>query len=58
MAREYDRSAEDLGNVVALEHANTTVPDPQTFATRKRRIGGWSKRSFGDRRPPLGGAKR
>jgi hypothetical protein len=29
MNREFDRSAEDLGNVVALEHVNTTVPDPQ-----------------------------
>lgn len=32
MKREYDRSAEDLGNVVGLEHVNTTVPD-QTLAT-------------------------
>jgi hypothetical protein len=28
MDREFDRSAEDLGNVVGLEHVNTTVPDP------------------------------
>src|SRR5438128_189860 len=28
MKREFDRSAEDLGNVVGLEHVNTTVPDP------------------------------
>ena len=32
MKREFDRSAEDLGNVVGLEHVNTTVPD-QTLAT-------------------------
>ena len=32
MKREFDRTAEDLGNVVALEHVNTTVPD-QTLAT-------------------------
>lgn len=25
----YDRSAEDLGNIVALEHVNTRVPDQQ-----------------------------
>src|SRR6266545_4997004 len=29
MPREFDRSAENLGNVVGLEHVNTTVPDPQ-----------------------------
>jgi hypothetical protein len=27
--RRYDRSAEDLGNVVCLEHVNTRVPDQQ-----------------------------
>jgi hypothetical protein len=26
----YDRAAEDLGNIVALEHVNVTVPDQQT----------------------------
>src|SRR5262245_21952468 len=25
----FDRSAEDLGNVVALEHVNTRIPDQQ-----------------------------
>ena len=25
----FDRTAEDLGNVVALEHVNMTVPDQQ-----------------------------
>lgn len=29
MDRNFDRSAEDLGNVVALEHVNVTVPDQQ-----------------------------
>ena len=29
MASIYDRSAEDLGNVVGLEHVNVTVPDQQ-----------------------------
>jgi predicted enzyme related to lactoylglutathione lyase len=29
MATTYDRSREDLGNVVALEHVNVTVPDQQ-----------------------------
>ena len=29
MERNFDRSAEDLGNVVALEHVNITVPDQQ-----------------------------
>lgn len=32
MDRKFDRSAEDLGNVVALEHVNVTVPD-QPLAT-------------------------
>jgi hypothetical protein len=27
MAKQYDRSAEDLGNVVGLEHVNVLVPD-------------------------------
>jgi hypothetical protein len=29
MESQFDRSAEDLGNVVALEHVNVTVPDQQ-----------------------------
>ncbi len=29
MAGNYDRAAEDLGNIVALEHVNVTVPDQQ-----------------------------
>ena len=29
MDRPYDRAAEDLGNVVALEHVNTRIPDQQ-----------------------------
>jgi hypothetical protein len=29
MDRPYDRAAEDLGNIVALEHVNVTVPDQQ-----------------------------
>lgn len=29
---EYDRSAEDVGNVVMLEHVNVTVPDQQLAA--------------------------
>src|SRR5471032_250848 len=29
MEKNFDRSAEDLGNVVALEHVNVTVPDQQ-----------------------------
>jgi len=32
MERTYDRSAEDLGNIVGLEHVNTRVPD-QRLAT-------------------------
>jgi hypothetical protein len=32
MSVAYDRTAEDLGNVVALEHVNVTVPD-QRLAT-------------------------
>ncbi len=27
--RTYDRATEDLGNIVALEHVNVTVPDPE-----------------------------
>src|ERR1700674_2496575 len=27
--RQFDRTAEDLGNIVALEHVNITVPDQQ-----------------------------
>ena len=30
METKYDRAAEDLGNVVALEHVNVTVPDQAT----------------------------
>ena len=29
MEQKYDRSAEDLGNSVGLEHLNLTVPDQQ-----------------------------
>ena len=29
MDRHFDRAAEDLGNIVALEHVNVTVPDQQ-----------------------------
>jgi hypothetical protein len=29
MDRPYDREAEDLGNVVSLEHVNTRIPDQQ-----------------------------
>ena len=29
MQHHYDRAAEDLGNVVALEHVNTKIPDQQ-----------------------------
>src|SRR5438132_708877 len=29
MESPYDRAAEDLGNIVALEHVNVTVPDQQ-----------------------------
>ena len=29
MAKQYDRSAEDLGNIVALEHVNVQVEDPR-----------------------------
>ena len=32
MAGQFDRSAEDLGNIVALEHVNVTIPD-QGLAT-------------------------
>jgi hypothetical protein len=32
MEQTYDRAAEDLGNIVALEHVNTTIPD-QRLAT-------------------------
>lgn len=32
MARKYDRKAEDVANIVALEHVNLTVPD-QRLAT-------------------------
>src|SRR5271155_691192 len=29
MERQFNRTAEDLGNIVALEHVNVTVPDQQ-----------------------------
>ena len=29
MDRQFDRMAEDMGNSVALEHVNVTVPDQQ-----------------------------
>jgi len=29
MRNSYDRAAEDLGNIVALEHVNTRIPDQQ-----------------------------
>ena len=29
MDKKFDRAAEDLGNIVALEHVNVTVPDQQ-----------------------------
>jgi len=32
MASQFDRTAEDLGNIVALEHVNVLVPD-QGLAT-------------------------
>ena len=32
MPKSYDRAAEDLGNIVALEHVNTRIPD-QPLAT-------------------------
>src|SRR6478672_12373303 len=32
MGKQYDRSAEDLGNVVGLEHVNLLIPD-QGLAT-------------------------
>jgi hypothetical protein len=33
MERPYDRAIEDLGNIVALEHVNVTVPDQQVATT-------------------------
>ena len=32
MGKQYDRGAEDVGNIVGLEHVNLTVPD-QRLAT-------------------------
>ncbi len=32
MARKYDRGVEDVGNILALEHLNLTVPDQATAA--------------------------
>ena len=31
--QRYDRKADDLGNVVALEHVNVTIPDQATAVT-------------------------
>lgn len=28
MSQTFDRSTQDVGNIIALEHVNTTVPDP------------------------------
>ena len=36
MDGKYDRAAEDLGNMVALEHVNGTVPDRQLATLRFR----------------------
>jgi hypothetical protein len=33
MERRFDRTVEDLGNIVALEHVNVTVPDQQIATT-------------------------
>jgi len=33
MESSYDRGAEDVGNIVALEHVNVTVPDPNQATT-------------------------
>ena len=33
MESSYDRGAEDVGNIVALEHVNVTVPDPNMATT-------------------------
>ncbi|HEY2104942.1 MAG TPA: hypothetical protein VGH29_04120 [Candidatus Binataceae bacterium] len=33
MESSFDRGAEDVGNIVALEHVNVTVPDPQLATT-------------------------
>jgi hypothetical protein len=30
-AIKYDRSSEDLGNIVGLEHINLLIPDQQTM---------------------------
>ena len=30
--REFDRSAEDIGNILNMEHINLTVPDQQIAA--------------------------
>ena len=32
MASKFDRSAEDVGNILALEHLNLTVPEPRDCA--------------------------
>jgi hypothetical protein len=32
MDRRFNRTAEDLGNIVALEHVSVTVPNQQQFA--------------------------
>ena len=31
-SKKYDRTTEDLGNIVGLEHVNVTIPD-QRLAT-------------------------
>ncbi len=33
VARKFDRGVEDVGNILALEHLNLTVPDQATAAT-------------------------
>jgi catechol 2,3-dioxygenase-like lactoylglutathione lyase family enzyme len=33
MESSYDRGAEDVGNIIALEHVNVTVPDPNLATT-------------------------
>lgn len=35
-AEEYDRTAEDLGNIVGLEHLNLLIPDQQTMIFVKK----------------------
>ena len=57
---QFDRTAEDLGNIVELGHVNVTVPD-QTKAiayylmglglTRDPVPDGWPREHVGERRP-------